>query len=461
MVISLLRAVSDALDGRADYYDVRVLHVTSTGIEMKQGGITKAVAGKDSGACVRVLYNGAWGFASSPDAGEASIRDAADRAARIAKGISESVSEKTVLAKVPPAVDNVTVPMKKDFLELPIEAKIELLGDTHDAVKSYDFVSSDLVTYRDSYRVEEFYSSEGASVITHVPLVFWQMELSGRRGDQVQSVRRRIGATTGMEAFDDDAALRQTELAAASLVALLSGKSPPSGPMPVITDPDLSGVFAHEAVGHAAEADLVATGNSCFGGRIGEQIGNEIVTIRDDATVPGLHGSLVYDDEGVRAGNKLLIKNGVLNDFIQSRETAAKLGMAPNGGARAESYHGRPLVRMSNTFFEPGDSSFREMLEGIELGVYAKGTRGGQVNTAQGFFQFNAQEAYLIEHGEITKPLRDVSLSGRTLDILRLIDSVGDDEEINGVGICGKGQNMPVCDGGPHLRISRCVVGGR
>jgi len=151
----------------------------------------------------------------------------------------------------------------------------------------------------------------------------------------------------------------------------------------------------------------------------------------------------------------------VLNDLILSRETAARLGMQPNGGARAESYHYRPIVRMSNTYIDMGDASFKEMLEGIKLGVYAKDSRGGQVNTSQGLFQFNAQEAYLIENGEITKPLRDVSLSGKTLDILKQIDLVGKDLSLGHPGICGKGQSAPVGDGGPHIRISKCIVGGR
>lgn len=457
----LLRAVSDALDGRADYYDVRVLNVTSTGLEMKKGDVTRAISGKESGACVRVLYRGAWGFASAPEYSEASIAEASDRAARIARGISETIREKASLAPVNPVQDDVTVPMRRSFLDVPIEAKLELLQQTHEAVRGYGFVANDLVTYRDTYTIEEFYSSEGASLTTRTPRVLWTLELVGRKDGQIQSVRRRIGTSTGMEAFEGDLHIRRTEGAVASLVALLNGKSPPSGPMPVIADPELAGVFAHEAVGHASEGDLVVTGNSCFEGLIGAQIGSDLVTIRDDATVPGLFGSMVYDDEGVRARNKLLIKDGVLSDFIQSRETAARLGMDPNGGARAESYHGRPLVRMSNTFIEAGGASFSEMLEGVKLGVYAKGTRGGQVNTSQGFFQFNAQESYLIEDGEITKPLRDVSLSGRTLDILKLIDRTGKDADVHGVGICGKGQSVPVGDGGPHIRISRCVVGGR
>jgi TldD protein len=460
-VISLLRAVSDALDGRADYYDVRVLNVTSTSLEMKKGTVSRAVAGKESGACVRVLCQGAWGFASTPDTGKEAIGETADRALRIAKGISESIKEKACLAPVKPVTDDVTVPMKKDFLEVPIADKLTLLQSAHEAVKKYDFITNDQITYRDTYTVEEFNSSEGTVLITRTPRVYWTLELIGRKGDLVQSVRRRIGATAGLEAFDHDATIRQADAGAASLVALLNGHSPPSGPMPVIADPELTGVFAHEAVGHASEADLVATGNSCFGGRLGEQIASEVVTIRDNATLPHAFGSLVYDDEGVRAGNKLLIKNGILNDFIQSRETAAKLGMTPNGGARTDSYHYRPLVRMSNTYIEAGDRTLAELMEGIELGVYAKGTRGGQVNTAQGFFQFNAQESYLIENGEVTKPLRDVSLSGRTLDTLKLIDGVGKDEDLYGVGMCGKGQWVPVGDGGPHIRISKCVVGGR
>ena len=336
-----------------------------------------------------------------------------------------------------------------------------MLKATHSAVEDYDFIANSTVSYKESYTVEKFFSSEGSFVITRTPRILWSLELVGRKDGQIQSVRRRIGQSTGYEAFDGDAHIRQARDAVSSLIALLNGKSPPSGTMPVIADPELTGVFAHEAVGHASEGDLVATGNSCFEGMIGKKIGNDIVTVKDDATLPGLFGSYVYDDEGVKTRTKTLIRDGVLNEYILSRETAAKLNMEPNGGARAESYHGRPLVRMSNTFIDFGDSNFKEMLEDIKLGVYAKGTRGGQVNTSQGFFQFNAQESYLIENGQITKPLRDVSLSGRTLDILKLIDRVGDDMTIGHAGLCGKGQTAPVGDGGPHIRISKCVIGGR
>ena len=460
-MIILIQAVGRALEGRADYYDIRLLDVTGTVIETRKGEVTKAISGKDSGACVRVLFNGAWGFATTSDLSEQAISNAADRAAKIAKGISEGIKDKARLAPVKAVTDEAVVPMKRSFVDESVETKLEYLTSTYNAVKKYDFVANVMVGYKDTYTVQEFYSSEGAAVKTRVPRILWTIEIVGKKDSQIQSVRRRIGVATGLEAFDGDRHLKEADAAVASVVALLNGKAPPAGAMPVIADPGLVGVFAHEAVGHASEGDLVSTGNSCFEGMIGKEIGNPAITIKDDATLPGLFGSYIYDDEGVRTRPKVLIKDGVLSDFILNRESAARLGLEPNGGARAESYHNRPIVRMSNTLIEPGDASFHEMLEGVKKGVYVKGSRGGQVNTSQGFFQFNAQEAYMIENGEITHPLRDVSLSGRTLDILKQIDLLGKDPEMGHAGICGKGQSVPVDDGGPHIRIAQCVVGGQ
>jgi TldD protein len=453
--------VQNTLEGRADYFDVRITDVTNTHLELKKNEVTKALAGKETGACVRVLFRGAWGFASTPEVNEASLKEAADKAAKMARGISESVKEKITLAPVSTYNDEITITMRKSFLEASIEKKLEYLKESYDTVKDYDFILNSTATYKDSYEVEEFYSSEGASIITRTPKIFWIMELVGTHDGNMQSVRKRLGKTTGLEAFDRGQHIEYSREAVSSLISLLNGKAAPAGKMPVIADPSLTGVFAHEAVGHASEGDLITSGNSCFEGRLGQKIASPIVTIVDDSTIPTLFGSYLYDNEGVRAKPKNLIVNGELKDFILNRETAARLGMEPNGGARAESYHGRPLVRMSNTFIERGDSSFKEMLEETKKGVYLKGSRGGQVNTSQGFFQFNAQEAYLIENGEIKKPLRDVSLSGHTLEILSLIDLVGSDLDVGHSGLCGKGQTATVSDGGPHIHISECVVGGR
>jgi TldD protein len=189
-------------------------------------------------------------------------------------------------------------------------------------------------------------------------------------------------------------------------------------------------------------------------------IGSEQVTIYDDPTYPNGWGSFKYDMEGVLAKKRLLIERGVLKEFITNREVAAKLGATSNGGARAQSYAFRPIVRMSNTCIAPGDYTLEEMLEDVDRGVYVKGTRGGQVDPAKGTFQFSAMEAFMIEQGKITNPLLGVSLSGITLKTLKNIDAVAKDFNMH-VGYCGKeAQSVPTADGSPHIRIKNAVVGG-
>jgi TldD protein len=281
-----------------------------------------------------------------------------------------------------------------------------------------------------------------------------------REGGEVNGFRTRVGGTEGLEVLDEDPPLPKVSEAAEKAVAILKGRKCPSGRMPVIADGELAGVFVHEALGHACEGDLVMAGESILEGRLGENIGSKLVTVVDDPTIRGAFGSFPYDDEGVRARPKTLVKGGVLTEFINSRSTASKLGLEPNGGCRAQDFSSRPIVRMSNTLLMPGDMRFEELLEGIDMGVYVKGSRGGQVDTAQGSFQFNAQEAYLIEKGRVGPVLKDASLSGSILRTLSDMDGLGNEMGRVGVGFCGKGQWVPVGDGGPHIRICKAVVGG-
>jgi TldD protein len=271
----------------------------------------------------------------------------------------------------------------------------------------------------------------------------------------------RLGGAAGYEILNDGILMEKAREAAMSTIRLLGARSAPSGKFTVIADPDLAGVFAHEAVGHATEADLVLSGDSILKGVMGQKIGNELVSIFDDPTIPAGFGSFPYDDEGVKARKKMLIENGVLMEFLNSRETAGKMNTEPNGSARAQSAGSSPLVRMSNTMIGNGDQSFEELIEDIDYGVYLKGTRGGQVDTAKGMFQFNAAEGYLIEKGNLISPLKDVSLSGSTLETLNNIDALANDFRLGSPGFCGKGQLVSVCDGGPHIRIRNAVVGGR
>ena len=200
----MLHAVEKVLEGRADYFDVRSTDVTSTNLEMKNRVVTRAISGREVGACVRVLYGGAWGFASTPDVREPALADAADRAARMARGISETVKVKSKLAPVEPSEGTAEIPMKKSFLEMGIEARLELLESTYDAVKDYDFIANTTATYKDFYTIEELESSDGSHVTTKTPRLLWSVEIVGRKDGDIQSVRRRIGNTMGFEAFDGD-----------------------------------------------------------------------------------------------------------------------------------------------------------------------------------------------------------------------------------------------------------------
>jgi TldD protein len=244
--------------------------------------------------------------------------------------------------------------------------------------------------------------------------------------------------------------------------ALLSAPQVKGREYTVILDPILAGVFAHEAFGHLSESDHVYQNENLREIMVlGKRFGGEHLDIIDDPTMPDLRGSYEYDDEGTPARKTYLIREGVLEGRLHSRETAAKMEETATGNARAINYFFPPIVRMSNTFIEPGNASFEQMLGDIKEGVYVKDWYGG--TTSLEMFTFSAGEAYMIRQGRLAELLRPVVLTGNVFTTLQNIDAIGDDLEMNQGGGCGKaGQYpLPVSDGSPHIRIRHCVVGGR
>ncbi|MEK9696180.1 MAG: TldD/PmbA family protein, partial [Candidatus Poseidoniales archaeon] len=212
----------------------------------------------------------------------------------------------------------------------------------------------------------------------------------------------RVGGEGGVELIDNADLDALATKAEKSTIRLLQASSAPSGKMPLVADPDLTGVYIHEALGHPCEADLVAAGDSCLDGKLGQSIGSDIVTVVDDPTIRGGYGAFPIDDEGLNTREKLLIKNGVLTEYLNHRETAHHFGIEPNAGARAQDGLHHPMVRMSNTIIQGGShNDLDDLLEDIQHGVFACGSRGGQVDTGRGSFQFSAQESWLIENGEL------------------------------------------------------------
>ncbi|MGQ0536462.1 MAG: TldD/PmbA family protein [Methanobacteriota archaeon] len=445
----------------ASYADARHETTFSSALEWRSGEMTRMVQGTEEGVGLRALVSGAWGLASTNRLGTNAAKRLPAQAVEIAKALTVAEEDRVRLSDVKPRRTKAIWKPKKDPRRFGIDERLRLVRLAEDELSDRGRLASYTIGVSDEVTRTVFASSEGARVETLVARALIQMEAVARRGAKVVSYRTRIGGTGGFELLTTGEVRKEAKEARDGALRLLSARAPKGERTTVVTDHDLTGVFAHEAIGHASEADLVAAGESILKGRIGEKLGNPLVTIVDDASVPQAYGSFPFDDEGVEAGRKMLVENGVVAGYITSRETAAKLGLSANGGARAESYSDRPIVRMSNTLIAPGDHSEEEIFEDVKKGIYCCGTRGGQVDTAKGSFQFACQEAFEIRDGALGRPLRDVSLMGDILTTLNNIDALGKHTELASPGICGKGQWIPVCDGGPKLRIRDCVVGGQ
>jgi len=452
-MMSLKDIIDHVRDEGATYCDIRKERWDTTSLTLKDGEMEKVTSGSEEGAMVRVLYKNGWGNVGTSDLSE--LKNAAERALSMAKNSNEYKEEKTGMADVETHEEKVEMAMEENFLDISTEEKVSFLKDLEKHLDK-DFVRSTDLRYIDRLVEKEIATSDGTHVEMRIPRIVTYMIITGK-SDTIQRASEGIGGTGGYELTER--AYEKKDIVLDRLETLLEAETPPSGKMSLIMDPHLTGVFSHEAFGHAAESDLVSTGNSCLEGKIGDKVASDIVTINDDPTMEG-YGSFPFDDEGTKARSRTLVKDGILNDFILDRENAWKLDMEPNGGARAEDFRVKPLVRMSNTIMEPGDMEFDELVEEVDKGVYAKSSGGGQVNTGEGTFQFNAQEAYLIKDGEIVKPLRDVSFNGFTLQTLQNITGITKELD-TGIGHCGKGQTAAVTDGGANVLISEVTVGGR
>jgi TldD protein len=242
----------------------------------------------------------------------------------------------------------------------------------------------------------------------------------------------------------------------------LEAVSAPAGPMPVVLGPGWPGVLLHEAVGHGLEGDFNRKGSSAFSGRIGEQVASPLCTVVDDGTLPNRRGSLNVDDEGTPTRQTVLIENGILKGYMQDKLNASLMGQASTGNGRRESYAHLPMPRMTNTYMMAGEHDPQEIIASVDKGLYAVNFGGGQVDITSGKFVFSACEAYLIEKGKVTRPVKGATLIGNGPDVLTRVSMVGNDLELDrGVGVCGKeGQSVPVGVGQPTLKIDSITVGG-
>jgi TldD protein len=447
----------EALKGhQAEYVEIHLeesehsrLHYR--GKELEDISRTTSVGGN-----VRALVKGGWGFVSFT--GLEGLWDKAELAVRQARLAGKETSQ---LAPVEPVVDIVPpAVVSREPGAIPLAEKKQLLDEYNDLVLSTPKIQTSLLTYGNGHRRTLFANSEG-SYIEQVKMdITFRLVAIARDGGEVQQATLSLGSNGD---FSQVQGLHQEVAATARrAVELLTAPHAGSGEYTVVLDPVLAGVFVHEAFGHLSEADFVYENERLREIMVlGRKFGSPHLNIVDDPTLPGLRGSYKYDDEGVPARRSYLIREGILVGRLHSRETAAKMGENPTGNARALNYHHPPIVRMSNTFIEPQSVSLEEMLSDIKEGVYAKNWYGG--TTSMEMFTFSAGEAYRIRNGRIAELLRPVVLTGNVFVTLENIEAIGNDLKMSQGGGCGKGMQfpLPVADGSPHLRIRRCLVGGR
>lgn len=440
------------LEKTVDYADIRAGESINNSIVMKDSKIDNVDSGSNFSVGIRVLQNGAWGFAYTTDINK--VQQAADKATLLANQLSSDVE----LSQTKANEDYVKSNAKMQIEDLSIDDKIDLIKEADDAAKMDGIVSTN-ISFSESQSSSILLSTDGTNIKSDNNRVILSMNSVADNGQVMQFGHESLGGVQGFELIENADLESFGRGISEKALSLLDAKQAPSGDFPVIFDPELTGVFIHEALGHASEADIILRNDSILKDKLGQKIGSELITVVDDATRKDGFGHFAYDVEGSNSNKNVLVEDGILKSVLSSRESAKKLGLESSGNARS-SIKNQPLVRMSNTYIKPGDSSFDELIEDMHDGIYLKGSRGGQVDTGKGIFQFNAVEAYKIENGELSTHLRDVSLSGSTLDILNNVVGVGSDFKLN-VGFCGKdGQTVPVGDGGPHIKVSKATVGG-
>lgn len=450
--------LSVALATGGDFAEVFAEDKTSSSAHLDDGRIEELSSGRDRGVGIRVVVGDSTGFAHTADLSPSGLRAAASAAAAAARGGSSGVTEVALDAEPrrhqrPVGVDPTTVD-KAD--------KVALLRHADEVARSAGGAITQVSAgYGDSRRRILVANSHGAFATDEVVRTMFNVSCVATGDTGMQTGRESIGHTIGFEMFDRYDVADLAERAARRALTKLAARPAPSGQLPVVIGSGGGGVLFHEACGHGLEADLVAKGASVFAGRQGELVASPLVTLVDDGTMAGEWGNYGIDDEGNPAQRNVLIEQGVLTDYMWDVLRARAEGRNASGNGRRQSYQHLPMVRMTNTCLLAGTDDPDDIIAGTPKGVYVKHLGGGQVNTATGDFVFGMSEAYLIENGELTEPLREGNLIGNGPQVLAGIDAVGNDFAMGPPGTCGKdGQGVPVGDGVPTLRVGALTIGG-
>jgi TldD protein len=451
----LRSTLEHALRRGGDFAEVFVEDRRSTSARYDEGRAEELVSGRERGAGIRVVRGDTTGFAHTADLSESGLRAAAEAAAGASRDATAPHSISLAPASAPTPLD-VVMPESVEK-----RRKVELLARADAAARAEsDIVTSVTASYADAHRRIQVANSDGLlaqddQVRTRMVV---QCVATGDTG--MQTAHEGPGRTLGFELFDTIDPEEVARIAARRAVKLLDAVPAPSGKLPVVLKRGAGGVLFHEACGHGLEADHIVKDASVFTGRVGEQVASPLVTLVDDGAYGREWGTLRIDDEGKPTQRNVLIENGVLTDYMWDLLRSRRQGRPSSANGRRQSYKHLPMVRMTNTFLLEGETDPDDIVRGVDYGIYCAQLGGGQVDPATGDFVFGVTEAYLIENGEITRPVRAAQLIGNGPEVLKLVDVVGNDFE-TWTGMCGKnGQTVPVSSGQPTLLVREMTVGG-
>jgi TldD protein len=448
-----------ALSRGGDYADLYFEYATLNSLNLEEQIIKSANRAARLGVGVRVISGEKTGYAYCDEIDVAAIRKAALTAAHIAQ--SGSGVGPVKVSRSNPARD--LYPVTQLIDDEPLPHKIELLNRIDRTSRAYDRrIREAQVSLADEFKLVLIATSEGSLVGDAQPLARMRVMCIADDDGNLQSGVSGGGGRVGMDFFSDRLLDHYANEAARQAIVQLEAQDAPAGSMEVVLGPGWPGVLLHEAVGHGLEADFNRKGMSAFSGLIGQKVASELCTVVDDGAMPNRRGSLNIDDEGNPTSQTVLIENGVLRGYLQDKLSTRLTGASLTGNGRRESYRRMPMPRMTNTYLLNGASAPDEIIRSVRRGLYAVQFGGGQVDITNGKFVFNATEAYLIEDGKLTAPVKGATLIGNGPDALTKVTAVANDLALDeGVGTCGKdGQSVPVGVGLPTIKISEMTVGG-
>jgi len=454
----ILRTAVDRMTSEgAEFCDAKYQMLKNASIRVVDGSVRSLTEQSLGGVCFRARVGGSWGYATTVQLDKKTLLESCLQAAKNAR---LGGAKGTRIPDMPSRDRQMRADVRIHPDNVPIEEKLEYVADLDRAQKTDPRIVNSNSDYRDEVKTNLLVNSFGSSLkweeVRIRMIAFAVASESGHR----EMYYEVTDGTKGFELVKEKDVNAMGKHAGEEAVKMLTAKKPPSGYMICISDPQVTGLLAHEVMGHASEADEIVKKRSFLTGAVGKKVASDEITMVDDGTIRGAYGTIPFDDEGTPSSRTVIIENGIYKGYLQNLETAAEMGVALTGNGRAQDFGRRVWVRMTNTFFEAGDWTLEEMIEGVDHGVLADKMISGMEDPVGGGFEAKTLRGFIIEKGEVTDMTRSFTLTGSALEILKTTDAVGNKVRLDG-GNCGKGIEdfVLVTSGGPHCR-SKLVVGG-